>query len=68
MLQFQVSLKASQLSDRIDPETDDYLYKMTFREEVIYVPFPKFRFWAEDINEAKSFIESTEILELRILE
>lgn len=68
LLQFQVKLKSSQLTDRVDPETDDYLYRMTYRDQVIYVPFPTFRFWADDLEEAKSFIEPTEILELRILE
>lgn len=67
-LQFQVTLKPTQLSSKQDPETQEYLYQMTYQDQTIYPPYPQFRFFADNLEEAKTFIESNEIIELRILE
>jgi len=64
-MMFQVTLKPSQLTNKLDPETQEKLYKMTYRGQTIYPQYPQFRFYADSLEEAHTFIESDEITELR---
>jgi len=63
--EFQVTLKPSQLSNEIDPETKERLYKITYLNRIRYVQYPQFRFKAPSLEIAASRLDPNEYIELK---
>jgi hypothetical protein len=64
-MRFRITLQPSQKTNIKHPETQEFLYAVTFNKKVSLVQYPTLEFQADDLEHAKSLLDPSEYIEIR---